>query len=224
MLFNKYEIIELKIDDERYPQKLKQIFSPPEILYCVGDISLLNEFSIAIVGCRRNSPYGEKITKIFADNLSKNGVTIISGLAKGIDSFAHESSHKNIGRTIAVLGNGLNIIYPRENEELFFNIIENGGLIISEFPPDTPPFKENFPKRNRIISGLSNGVLVIEAKRNSGTMITVNYALEQGKDVFVIPGNIDSLNSTGTNDLIKDGAKLVTNFKEILAEASMNLE
>ena len=221
-LFDKYEIVNLKINDERYPENLRQIYNPPQVLYCVGNISLLKDISIAIIGCRNASLYGKKIGTIFAENLSKNGVTVVSGFARGIDSIAHMASYKNIGRTIAVLGSGLNIIYPRENENLFKDIINNNGLIISEYPLNTAPNKENFPMRNRIISGLSSGVLVIEAKRNSGTMITVNYALEQGKNVFVVPGNIDSINSTGTNDLIKEGAQLVTNYKEIMFTFNYN--
>ncbi len=208
--------IKVSIDDEKYPQLLKQIYDPPQELYCIGNIDLLNVPAIAIVGCRNMSKYGEKIAKIFSEGISKEGITIVSGLAKGIDKVAHENSYKTIGKTIAVLGSGLDIMYPKENEELFNKIIDNGGLIISEFPMGTKPNKENFPKRNRIISGLSKGVIVIEAKKKSGTMITVNHALDQGRDVFVVPGNIDSINSTGTNELIKEGAKMVTSYKEVL--------
>ena len=213
-----YQITRLSINDNNYPQKLKNIYNPPQALNCMGNIELLNNLSIAIVGCRRASSYGLKIAGIFADKLSNCGITIVSGLALGIDSMAHKCSYKNIGKTIAVLGSGLGQIYPKENESLFKSIIENGGLIVSEFDDDTVPYKENFPRRNRIISGLSSGVIVVEAKKKSGTMITVNHALEQGKDVFVIPGNIDSINSSGTNELIKEGAKLVTNYEEILQE------
>ena len=213
-----FEIKIVRMDDAEYPNNLKEIFDPPPVLYCIGNTKLLNEVSIAIIGCRNASRYGLKIARIFADNLSKKGVTIISGFAKGIDTVSHESSFKNIGKTIAVLGSGLDVIYPKENEELFYDIVRNGGLIISEFPLGTMPLKENFPRRNRIISALSQGVIVVEAKKYSGTMITVDFALEQGKTVFAIPGNIDSLNSEGTNELIKQGAKPVTNYKEILIE------
>ena len=164
------------------------------------------------------SKYGEKIGTIFADQLSKEGITIISGLAEGIDTVAHKASYKNSGKTIAVLAGGVDIIYPKENEILCKEIIKSGGLLVSEYEPGTIPQKDNFPKRNRIISGLSAGVVVIEAKRKSGTMITVSHALEQGREVFAIPGNIDSLNSVGTNELIKEGAKLVTSYKEVLEE------
>ena len=210
------KMIEIKIDDERYPQLLKEIYNPPNTLYCEGNISLLNKPSIAIIGCRNMSKYGEKIAKIFAEGISKAGVTVVSGLARGIDKVAHNNSYKNEGRTIAVLGCGLDIIYPKENEQLYRDIINNDGLIISEFSEGTRPNKENFPQRNRIISGLSRGIIVVEAKRKSGTMITVDHALEQGRDVFVVPGNIDSINSTGTNELIKEGAKIVTSYKEVL--------
>ncbi len=206
----------LTINDDLYPSNLKNIYDPPQTLYCIGDITLLNNISIAIIGCRNASHYGLKISKIFADKLSKSGLTIVSGLARGIDSEAHKNSIHNIGKTIAVLGSGIDVIYPRENEELYKEIIKNGGLIISEYEPGTKPDKAYFPMRNRIISGISSGVLVVEAKKRSGTLITVNHALEQGKNVFVVPGNIDSLNSEGTNELIKEGAQMVTNYKEIL--------
>ena len=206
-----------------YPDSLRRIYNPPQILYCIGDVELLKCFSIGIVGCRGSSSYGNKIAKIFSSKLSEKGVCIISGLAIGIDKVAHEGAIKNIGKTIAVLGSGIDVIYPKENEELYNKIIENGGLIISEFEPGTPPSKYTFPKRNRIISGLSSGIVVIEAKQKSGTMITVEYALEQGKNVYVIPGNIDSLNSVGTNALIKQGAKLVTNYMEVLEDCKDEL-
>lgn len=172
--------------------------------------------SIAIVGARDASDYGRRISKKLSSDLSKRGVTIISGLAKGIDSCAHEGAYDKIGKTIAVLGCGIDIIYPKENEELYKNIIRSGGLIISEFPLGTKPEKDNFPKRNRLISGLSNGVVVVEAKAKSGALITVDCALEQGKNVFAVPGNIGSIYSEGTNNLIKDGAIPVTSYEDIL--------
>ena len=150
--------------------------------------------------------------------LAKEGFVVISGLARGIDTYAHLGAVKASGKTIAVLGSGLKHIYPSENKKLCNEIVKNGGAIITEYEPHTKPLPMNFPSRNRIISGLSNGVLVVEAKQKSGTLITVDYALEQGKDVFVIPGNITSINSYGTNELIKQGAKLVTNTKEIIEE------
>ena len=172
--------------------------------------------SIAIIGSRDYSDYGKRVAKDFAYNLAENDICIISGLARGIDSFAHEACLSAEGKTIAVLGSGLDIIYPKENIGLFNKIILNGGLVISEYPLGTKPQKQHFPARNRIISGLSDGVLVIEAKEKSGTNITVDFALEQGKDVFVVPGNIYSKTSNGTNFLIKEGAIPVTNFLDII--------
>jgi len=211
-----YKII--KFEDIEYPSNLRYIYDPPRVLYCLGNISLLNNICIAIIGCRESSSYGNKVAKYFSNRLSQAGITVVSGLAHGIDGVAHKYSLNNIGRTIAVLGSGLDIVYPRENESLYNDILKNGGLIISEFPLGTKPLKENFPKRNRIVSGLSHGVLVVEAKRKSGTSITVDFALEQGRDVYVVPGNIDSENSEGTNELIKQGAYLVTNPNEILCK------
>ena len=199
-----------------YPDKLKNISDPPKVLFCLGNLELLNAKSIAIIGSRDYSAYGERATKEFSYNLAKNDICIVSGLAKGIDAFAHKGCLSAGGKTIAVLGNGLDIIYPKENEKLFYRIIENDGLVISEYPLGTKPKKQHFPARNRIISGLSDGVLVIEARKNSGTNITVDFALEQGKDVFVIPGNIYSKTSDGTNYLITEGAIPVLSYKDIL--------
>ena len=209
-------VIKLAQDDKYYPNKLKLIYDPPELLYCLGDIRLLNEPSIAIVGTRNASNYGKRIAYNLSQELSKRGVTIISGLASGIDSYAHEGAFKNVGKTIAVLGSGIDVIYPKENEDLYKSIIKNGGLIVSEFPLGTKPEKDNFPKRNRIISGLSDGVVVVEAKKKSGALITADLALEQGRSVFAVPGNIDSQNSEGTNNLIKEGAVPVTSYLDIL--------
>ncbi len=157
-----------------------------------------------------------KATEYFSYNLAKAGVTVVSGLAKGIDGFAHMGALAAKGKTIAVIGSGLDIIYPKENIELAREIIRREGLIISEYPLGTRPNQSHFPERNRIISGLSKAVLVVEAKEKSGTSITVDFALEQGKEVFAIPGNINSPNSKGTNQMIKEGAKIVTNINEIL--------
>ena len=175
---------------------------------------MLYQKGIAIVGARDATQYGKKIAYNLAKELSEQNIVIISGLAIGIDSYAHKGSLEK--GTIAVLGSGIDNIYPKENLELAREIIKNKGCIISEYPLGTKPEKQNFPQRNRIISGISKGVLVIEAKEQSGTLITVDFALEQGRDVFVLPGNIDSINSIGTNRLIQEGAKLVTTYKEIL--------
>lgn len=203
---------------KEYPEKLNNIYSSPAKLYLVGDELVLNKPSIAIIGCRDASDYGKRVAFNFAYELAKEGFVIVSGLARGIDTYAHLGAVKANGKTIAVLGSGLKHIYPAENKELCNEIAKKGGAVITEYEPHIKPLPMNFPSRNRIISGLSNGVLVVEAKQKSGTLITVDYALEQGKDVFVIPGNITSTNSYGTNELIKQGAKPVTNIQEIIEE------
>ena len=213
----KYKVIKVDINSNFYPERLRNISSPPKQLYCLGDLELLNyKNNIAIIGSRNCSFYGERAAKDFAFNLSKNNLCIVSGLAKGIDSFAHIGALNAKGRTIAVLGSGLDNIYPRENEKLFQDIIKNNGLVITEYPLGTLALKQNFPARNRIISGLSDTVLVIEARKKSGTNITVDFALEQGKDVFVVPGNIYSKTSDGTNYLITEGAIPVLSYKDVL--------
>ena len=164
------------------------------------------------------SDYGKNVAQNFAYNLAKNNINIVSGLARGIDSFSHIGAIKAKGITVGVLGNGLDMIYPKENIYLAQEILNSNGAIISECPLGTKPEKANFPKRNRIISGMCNGILVVEAKAKSGTIITIDFALEQGRDVFAIPGNINSENSYGTNEIIKQGAKLVTNWSEIVEE------
>lgn len=213
----KYKVIKVDINSKFYPERLKNISSPPKQLYCLGNLEFLNyEKNIAIIGSRNCSYYGERAAKDFAFNLAKNDVCIVSGLAKGIDSFSHIGALNGNGKTIAVLGSGLDNIYPKENEKLFQNIIKNDGLVITEYPLGTSALKQNFPARNRIISGLSDAVLVIEARKNSGTNITVDFALEQGKDVFVVPGNIYSKTSDGTNYLITEGAIPVLSYEDIL--------
>ena len=213
---NNIEIVSI-LDDE-YPNILRNIYDPPIFLYLKGNKKILNKMSIAIIGCREARDYGKKIAKNFAYNLSKNNINIISGLAKGIDTCAHLGAIYAKEKTIAVLGSGINVIYPKENLYLVQKILENEGVIISEYPLGTAPEKRNFVARNRIISGMSRGVLVVEAKKKSGTLITVDFALNEGRDIFVIPGDISSENSFGTNDLIKQGGKLVTDFTEILEE------
>lgn len=213
----KYKVIKVGMNSKFYPERLRNINSPPKQLYCLGNLELLNyERNIAIIGSRDCSYYGERVSKDFAFNLAKEGVCIVSGLAKGIDSFAHIGVLNAKGKTIAVIGSGLDNIYPKENIKLAESIIRNNGLIISEYPLGTLALKQHFPARNRIISGLSDGILVTEARKNSGTNITVDFALEQGKDVFVIPGNIYSKTSDGTNFMISEGAIPVTNYKDIL--------
>lgn len=204
----------ITIKDTKYPEKLRHIYAPPQSLYVIGDINILNEKGIAIIGCRNCSKYGAEKAYQFGCELSKKGVNVISGLARGIDTFGHKGAIKGEGKTIAVLGSGLDTIYPPENKKLCREIIERGGAIITEYPNGTQPLKYHFPARNRIISGLSDGILVIESKKKSGTLITVEYGLEQGKDIYAIPGNIDNENSYGTNDLIKQGAIPVTSIDD----------
>jgi len=177
----------ISIYDEIYPKKLKQLYDKPICLYIKGNKEILNEFSLAIIGCRENSLYGKQVATAVAKGLAKQKITTISGLAKGIDSISQKVTVDEKGKTIAVIGSGLDIIYPYENINLANNIIKTGGAIISEYPLGTKPQKLNFPARNRIISGIASGVIVIEAKKKSGTMTTVDFALEQGKTVFAVP-------------------------------------
>lgn len=216
MKYIENKIKKITLDNENYPTLLKQIYDPPKVLYVKGNTDILNNISVAIVGCRDSTKYGNKATQYFAYNLSKNNINIISGLAKGIDSFAHIGALQAKGKTIAVLGCGLDIVYPKENEDLFKEIIKQGGAIISEYPIGTKPKKNNFPARNRIISGLSRAIIVVEAREKSGALITADFAMEQGRNVFSVPGNINSITSVGTNQLIKDGAIPVCNYQDVL--------
>ncbi len=210
--------------DEKYPELLKNIGFPPLLLYIKGNVDLLSSQGIAIVGTRKASHYGIKQAEFFAEELSKNKLTIVSGLARGIDTYAHKSTLKNNGNTIAVLGNGLDYVYPPENKNLYKEIAEK-GLLVSEYPLGTLPDAVNFPRRNRIISGLTLGTLVIETKLTGGSLLTASYALEQGREVFAVPGNITSPQSEGTNRLIQKGeAKLVTNVDDILSELKISFE
>lgn len=211
---NKIDIITIK--DKEYPNILKEIEDFPLMLYIKGNKNILNNKNIAIIGCRECTEYGRKAAVYFSYNLAKENITIVSGLAKGIDTYSHIGALKAGGKTIAVLGNGLDIIYPKQNEKIYEKIVKFGGAIITEYPLGTKPEKNNFPERNRIISGMSKGVLIIEAKEKSGTIITADFALDQGRDVFAVPGNINSVNSVGTNKLIKEGAMPVTNFRDVL--------
>lgn len=205
----------LKIDDELYPKKLKKIKNPPKKLYCIGNLELLNKPIFAIIGTRNITEYGRKIAKIFTSNLAKEFV-IISGMAIGTDSVAHETTLEIGKKTIAVLGSGFDNIFPKENKNLFENIIKNDGLILTEYSPNIKPKSSNFPARNRIVSGLSEGVLVIEAAYRSGTSITASLAKKQGKKVFAIPGRLDSKYGVGVNKLIQEGAILVTEIEDIV--------
>lgn len=218
----KLDIEILFIKEPLFPQELKLIPYPPPFLYVKGRISDLPKF--AIVGSRKPSPYGKEVARYFAEKLSEAGLCLVSGLARGVDTIVHRVCVEKKTPTLAVLGSGLDIIYPAENRDLFRKILETGGAVISEFPLGTKPKRENFPRRNRLISGLSKGVLVIEAGERSGTLITARWAQEQGKDVFAVPGNIFSEQSKGTNFLLKEGAIPVTDPMEILLHLGFKIE
>jgi DNA processing protein len=209
------KIITLK--EESYPRRLRDIYDPPALLYVRGELRKEDELAISIVGSRKTSPYGRWVTEKISQDLARHGVTIVSGMARGIDGLAHGGAISGGGRTIAVLGCGVDVIYPAENRNLFKKIIDHGA-VLSEFPMGSPPEGGHFPKRNRIISGLSIGVVVVQASAESGSLITAGYALEQGREVFAVPGNVGAEGSRGTHQLIKDGAKLVESSEDILEE------
>ena len=206
----------LNKENEEYPRSLLQIENPPKQIYVEGDSGLLKKDSIAIVGTRKCSKYGKECTQKFATLLAKENITIVSGLALGIDTIAHYYSMQEIGKTIAVIGSGFNHIYPEENRYLAEQILQNGGCIVSEYPPEEPMNKAYFPKRNRIISGLAMGVLIVEARYRSGSMITARYAIKQNKQVFCIPNKIDETAGYIPNLLIQNGAYLVMKPQDIL--------
>ncbi len=221
---NKINAKLITIWDADYPSLLKKIYDPPLILYTKGNISEENNYSIAAVGTRQPTNYGKIQTERIVSELSLSGITIVSGLARGIDSIAHQTALKNGGRTIAVIGSGLDVIYPPENKNLFNKICEN-GVIISEYPIGTKPDAPNFPRRNRIISGLSFGVIVFETAGNGGAMQTAHLALDQNREVFAIPGNLGVRQSEGTNLLIQRGeAKLITSSEDVLNELQLKLK
>jgi DNA processing protein len=206
--------------DDGYPARLKEIYDYPPILYVKGSLLPQDEWCLAVVGTRKATVYGRQAAEEIVADLARNKITIVSGLARGIDSIAHRSALEAGGRTIAVFGCGLDIVYPGENTSLAKSIATNGALI-SEFPLGTEPRRENFPLRNRIMSGLSLGVLVVEAGDTSGAMITARLALEQNREVFAVPGSILSPSSRGTNNLIQEGAKLIRDYTDILEELNL---
>lgn len=207
----------ITIFDEDYPKKLKTINNPPYILYIKGDVSYFDGVLIAVVGSRKATNYGKWVTEKLTKELAELGVIIVSGFANGLDTIAHKTAIKHNTKTIAVLGSGIDIIYPKKNINIYNEVISN-GMIITEQTFGMSPLASNFPNRNRIISGLCEGVLIVEAKEKSGTLITASHAAEQGREVFVVPGNIDSIYSKGTNALIKDGAKITTSIYDICEE------
>lgn len=212
------KIDKISITDSIYPQKLRIIKNPPKQLYYKGNIDLLNTNIISIIGSRCCSENGKILARQFASELAMQGLTIASGMAIGIDAIAHISTLEVNGKTIAVLGNGLNHIFPKENKELYYKIIEQDGLVITEYEPSKQAKSENFLERNRIVSGISLGVLVVEAAHRSGTSVTAKLAKEQGRKVFVLPHEISDIHGVGTNRLIKNGAILITKTKEIIEQ------
>lgn len=211
----------ITIEDSGYPSNLKNIFDPPLVLYVKGELRPEDSLAIGVVGSRRASFYGLSQAEKFSFELAASGFTVISGMARGVDTYSHKGALKSGGRTIAVIGSGFNHLYPAENKDLAEEISKNGA-VISEFSLNTKPLPQNFPRRNRLISGMSLGVLVVEAAKNSGALITADFALEQNREVFAIPGKIDSYTSSGTNDLIKEGAKLTTDIFDILGEFNLS--
>ncbi|OPY59058.1 MAG: hypothetical protein A4E55_00427 [Pelotomaculum sp. PtaU1.Bin035] len=206
--------------DPGYPEKLLSIFDPPPVIFIRGHLKSTDSLAVSVVGSRKPSPYGQLVTEKLTKDLAAVGVTVVSGMARGIDTIAHKGALAGCGRTLAVLGCGLDVVYPRENKRLMEQIAANGA-VISEFPPGTPPEAWHFPVRNRIISGLTLGTVVVEAGERSGALITADFALEQGRDVMAVPGNIVNPLSRGPHRLIKQGARLVEGAGDILDELGM---
>lgn len=213
--YQKEAIHFLMYEDALYPKRLKEIYLPPVVLFYKGRLELFNRLSIGIVGARNHTPYSKEALEYLLPDILERKVSIISGLARGVDSLAHQLTLDLNGETIAVIGNGINICYPKENQSLY-DAIGKKGLILSEYPLDSPPLKFHFPYRNRIIAGLSHGLCVIEAKLHSGSLITANVALSENRQVFALPGNITSEYSKGTNELITAGAFPIRNANDIL--------
>ncbi len=208
----------LTYEEDEYPERLREIFDPPPVLWVLGDVKLLARPAIAIVGTRHPSPYGTGMAEILARDLGSRRMVILSGMARGIDTAAHRGVLAAGGSTVAVWGTGVDVIYPKENKGLAENILAAGGTIVSEYRLGTFPAPQNFPKRNRILSGISIGVLVVEAGENSGTRVTARCALEQDRDVYAVPGNVTNKNAWGPNTLIKQGAKLVATWEDVWQE------
>lgn len=211
----------IPLDDEAYPARLRQIADPPPVLYVRGELAAADEYAIAIVGSRRATPYGREVAREIAGQLARAGVVVVSGLARGIDAAAHQGCLQAGGRTIAVLGCGIDQCYPAEHARLR-DAIAQQGAVISEFPVGATPEKWRFPARNRVISGLTLGTLLVEAPADSGAIITADFALEQGREVFAVPGNVDSYASKGCHRLIKEGATLIENATDILEALNLS--
>ncbi len=209
-------------EDAGYPKLLREVADPPPVLFVKGTLSESDAWAVGIVGTRRATVYGREVTEMLAGELARNNITIVSGMARGIDAIAHEAALKAGGRTLAVLGCGVDVVYPPEHRKLAQQIAENGALV-SDYPLGTSPDALNFPPRNRIISGLSLGVVVVEADERSGALITAEFAADQGRDVFAVPGNIFNRTSRGTNRLIQQGAHIVLDVQSILEELNLNM-
>jgi len=210
-------------EDQAYPRLLREIDDSPPLLYVKGQLTAADEWAVAVVGTRRSTSYGREAAHQIAGDLARNNITVVSGLARGIDSEAHKAALEAGGRTIAVLGCGIDIIYPPENRALAEAVLKS-GVLISDYPVGTQPEARNFPPRNRIISGLSLGTVIVEGDENSGAMITARFALEQNREVFAVPGNMNYKHSMGTNKLIRDGeAKLILSVEDILVELNLSM-
>ncbi|MCU1320920.1 MAG: protecting protein DprA [Acidobacteriaceae bacterium] len=205
----------LAYEDEAYPERLREIYDPPAVLWIRGSIEVLSKPGIAVVGTRQPSPYGAGMAELLSRDLAHRGVAIFSGMARGVDTAAHKGAIDAGGKTVAVWGTGIDVVYPKENKKLAESIVASGGTIVSEYPLGTFPAPQNFPVRNRILSGMSVGVLVIEAGEYSGTRITARCAMEQNRDVYAVPGNVTNKNAWGPNTLIKQGAKLTATWEDV---------
>ncbi len=212
------------LSDPEYPPRLKEIYDPPVILFVKGSVEVLARPGIAMVGTRHPTPYGSAMAERLSTDLAARGLVIISGLARGIDTASHRGAVAAKGKTVGVLGTGIDIMYPKENTRLTEQIVSLGGALVTEFPVGTPPTPQNFPIRNRIISGMSAGVLVVEAAEYSGTRITSRLALEQNRDVYAVPGNVTNKNAWGPNTLIKQGAKLVATWEDVWEELPTDVQ
>lgn len=215
------DIRKIGIDSQEYPARLREIPDPPEALYCTGDLSLLSADSVAVVGSRKYTLYGKTVATMIGRRLAECGIPVISGLAYGIDAFAHDGALSAGGKVIGVLGSGFNMMGPKKNRGLMMKGLEAGGLVVSEYEPDEPADKFKFPRRNRIISGLSRCTAVVEANTNSGSLITAQHAMEQGRPVYAVPGNINSQFSIGCNLLIRDGAFPLVVIDDLILNAGV---
>ena len=201
--------------DERYPERLREIFDPPTVLWVRGDVGLLTKPAIAVVGTRHPTPYGAGMAEMLSRDLGARGLVILSGMARGVDTAAHKGALTSKSATVAIWGTGIDVIYPKENKSLAEQIIAGGGAVVSEYPLGTFPAPQNFPRRNRLLSGISIGVLVVEAGEHSGTRVTARCAIEQNRDVYAVPGNVTTKNAWGPNTLIKQGARLVATWEDV---------